>query len=59
MTGNGYIKVTLWVLMNMLITSLALGWSIALAWEYQTRRRNSYPAWAPKVMTVLPLFPGL
>lgn len=59
MAVNGYITVTLWVLLNILIISLALVWSIALMWEYQTWRRMSYPTCVHKVITVLLLRHGL
>lgn len=59
MTVNGYITVTLWVLLNISIISLALGWSIALMWEYQTWRRMSYPACVHKIIKVLLLPHGV
>lgn len=58
MTGNGYAKVALWALLNILISSLALGWSITLTWEHQTWRSISYPACVHKVKTVLLLNHG-
>lgn len=59
MTVNGYIAVTLWALLNILIISLALGWSIALMWEHQTWGKMSHPACVHKITTVLLLSHGL
>lgn len=59
MTVKGYITVALWALLNILINSPALGWNIALMWEYQTWRRISYPACTHKVIPVLLLSHGL
>lgn len=58
MHGNRYMKVTLWILLNMLINSPAVVWSITLTWEHQTWRRISYPACIHWGMTVLLLSHG-
>lgn len=59
MAVNGYITVALLALLNILINSLALGWSIDLVWEHQTWRRILYPTCVHRVITVLLLSHGL
>lgn len=59
MTVNGYTTVALWAALHILIIPLALGWNIALLWEYQTWGRISCPACVHKVITVLLLSHGL